>query len=154
MTPIRYIKGDATNPQARGQKIIAHICNDIGKWGKGFVLAVSNRWPAAREHFLQCRRAGNLSQLGDVQLIAVQRDITVANMIAQHGIKTGSHGPPIRYDAVRECLGKVAVQARQLGASVHMPRIGCGLSGGRWDKIEPIVLDTLSGLAVTVYDFE
>jgi O-acetyl-ADP-ribose deacetylase (regulator of RNase III) len=45
MTDIAYIKGDATCPQARGPKVIAHVCNDRGRWGKGFVLAVSARWP-------------------------------------------------------------------------------------------------------------
>lgn len=40
---IHYLKGDATNPVGPGPKIIAHICNDIAAWGKGFVLAVSMR---------------------------------------------------------------------------------------------------------------
>ena len=44
MKEINYIKGDATNPQISGNKIIVHICNDIGGWGKGFVLAISNKW--------------------------------------------------------------------------------------------------------------
>jgi hypothetical protein len=36
-----------------------------------------------------------------------------------------------------------------------MPRIGCGLAGGDWREIEPILLDELSkdDIAVTVYDF-
>ena len=38
MATIHYIKGDATQPQAKGNKVIAHICNDLGGWGKGFVL--------------------------------------------------------------------------------------------------------------------
>lgn len=29
---IQYVIGDATNPLASGQKIIADVCNDIGKW--------------------------------------------------------------------------------------------------------------------------
>jgi hypothetical protein len=33
-----------------------------------------------------------------------------------------------------------------------MPRIGCGLAGGTWDKVEPIVLKELAGLDVFVYD--
>lgn len=41
---ISYLKGDATNLVIPGNKIIVHICNDIGAWGKGFVLAVSKRW--------------------------------------------------------------------------------------------------------------
>lgn len=43
MTQIIYLKGDATNPIAKGNKIIAHICNDAGGWGKGFVLAISRK---------------------------------------------------------------------------------------------------------------
>jgi hypothetical protein len=35
-----------------------------------------------------------------------------------------------------------------------MPRIGCGLSGGKWGRIEPLVAARLGerGVAVTVYD--
>ena len=36
-----------------------------------------------------------------------------------------------------------------------MPRIGCGLAGGKWEEIEPIIERTLAtaGVEVTVYDF-
>jgi hypothetical protein len=36
-----------------------------------------------------------------------------------------------------------------------MPRIGCGLAGGTWDRIEPLVARTLLArdVPVTVYDF-
>lgn len=36
-----------------------------------------------------------------------------------------------------------------------MPRIGCGLAGGTWDRIEPLIQANLidPGVAVTVYDF-
>ena len=33
---INYLKGDATVPLGDGPKIIVHVCNDIGEWGKGF----------------------------------------------------------------------------------------------------------------------
>lgn len=76
-------------------------------------------------------------------------------MIGQHGIKRGSSGPPIRYDAVEWCLAALAAHALRLG-SVHMPRIGCGLAGGRWERIEPLITVALSDhrVAVTVYDFD
>jgi hypothetical protein len=50
----------------------------------------------------------------------------------------------------------LAVRAAELGASVHMPRIGCGLAGGRWERIEPLITRRLSehGIAVTVYDHD
>ncbi len=43
MKEISYLVGDATTPDTQGPKIISHICNDIGAWGKGFVLAISKR---------------------------------------------------------------------------------------------------------------
>ncbi|MDB5329368.1 MAG: hypothetical protein JWP03_519 [Phycisphaerales bacterium] len=47
---IHYLVGDATAPQGDGPRIIAHVCNDLGRWGRGFVLALSKRWhePEAR----------------------------------------------------------------------------------------------------------
>jgi O-acetyl-ADP-ribose deacetylase (regulator of RNase III) len=156
VTPLTIIKGDATSPQAAGPKIIAHLCNDIGGWGAGFVLAVSRRWPEPERDYRAWHRgrAGNDFGLGAVRLVPVRPDIRVANMIGQHGIRRGSNGPPIRYDAVRRCLATLADHAVQAGATVHMPRIGCGLAGGRWDRIEPLVTATLSvrDVPVTVYD--
>jgi O-acetyl-ADP-ribose deacetylase (regulator of RNase III) len=156
MATIEYIRGDATQPQARGNRIIAHVCNDLGGWGKGFVLAVSKRWPGPEAAYRAWHkdRAKNDFGLGAVQVVQVETYIWVANMVAQRGMKTGSSGPPIRYEAVRACLGKLAVEAAALGASVHMPRIGCGLAGGRWEEIEPIIRDemTSKGVEVTIYD--
>lgn len=151
---ITYIRGDATNPQAKGEKIIAHICNTLGKWGKGFVMAVSRKWPKAREEYLKWYNSSKDFGLGRVQIVPVAPYISIANMIGQQGIKTGSSGPPIRYQALKECLEKVAKRALETKASVHMPRIGCGLAGGKWDQIEPIIQTTLceKGIPVFVYD--
>lgn len=159
MKEITYLKGDATSPQASGTKIIAHICNDLGGWGKGFVLAISKRWkePEAAYRLWHRERATNDFILGGIQLIKVEPYIYVANMIAQRGMKTGrSTGVPIRYEAVEQCLSALAEEAASLNASVHMPRIGCGLAGGKWDKIELLIKSTLSdnNIDVYVYDFE
>ena len=32
---IIYTQGDATQPIGEGTKIIVHVCNDIGGWGRG-----------------------------------------------------------------------------------------------------------------------
>lgn len=151
------IRGDASSPQARGPKIIAHVCNDLGGWGKGFVLALSKRWsePEAAYRAWHRGRSGNDFGLGAVQLVQVRPDVWVANMVGQHGMRTGSGGPPVRYEAIERCLARLAVHATELDASVHMPRIGCGLAGGKWSRIEPLIRDELcaKGIPVTVYDF-
>jgi O-acetyl-ADP-ribose deacetylase (regulator of RNase III) len=157
-SPIGYVKGDATCPQARGVKLICHVCNDRGAWGKGFVLAISRRWEQPERAYREWYNEGrdNGFRLGAVQFVQVEPYVWVANMVAQHGTKTGSKGPPIRYEAVAECLGKVAEKATELSASIHLPRIGCGLAGGSWSRIEPLLFESLCrcGLSVTVYDFE
>jgi hypothetical protein len=77
-------------------------------------------------------------------------------MIGQRNIKTASNGiPPVRYEAIAAALAKVADFAIGKNATVHMPRIGCGLAGGTWDKMEPIIEAALinRNIPVTVYDF-
>jgi O-acetyl-ADP-ribose deacetylase (regulator of RNase III) len=156
LTDIQYIKGDATAPLARGAKIVAHVCNDAGKWGKGFVLAVTARWPEAERAYRQRyrKRAENDYGLGAVQFVPVGRWLWVANMVGQHGVGRGTRTKPIRYEAVARCLETVAGKAAELRASVHMPRIGCGLAGGKWERIEPLIVRALSEhkIPVTVCD--
>lgn len=74
MKKIIYLKGDATSPQASGTKIIAHISNDIGGWGKGFVLAISKRWPEPEKAFRlwHRERANNDFALGSIQIVQVE----------------------------------------------------------------------------------
>ncbi|XXU05921.1 hypothetical protein WMF40_38440 [Sorangium sp. So ce854] len=45
MNVIDYRTGDATEPAGAGPRIICHVCNDIGGWGRGFVVALSKKWP-------------------------------------------------------------------------------------------------------------
>lgn len=153
---IRYLKGDATNPQTDGKKIIVHICNDIGAWGKGFVLAISKRWTKPEQEYRKWIKEGGNFGLGEVQFVTVDSDITIANMIGQRGIRSSKQSVPIRYESVNDCLQKVGEKAVEIGASVHMPRIGCGLAGGKWELIEPLINVTLvdKGIDVFVYDFE
>ncbi|MER7082719.1 O-acetyl-ADP-ribose deacetylase (regulator of RNase III), contains Macro domain [Saccharopolyspora kobensis] len=156
MAGIDYVRGDATAPQGEGVKVIAHVCNDLGGWGKGFVVAISRRWPEPEQEYRRWHRerAGNDFALGAVQFVQAGQRIWVANMVGQRGMRRGSKGVPVRYEAIDVALGSVADKALELGASVHMPRIGCGLAGGKWSQVEPLIQDRLvaRGVPVTVYD--
>ena len=79
-------------------------------------------------------------KVGQVQFVPVSDGIVVANLIGQHGLRSRDSAAPVCYDGIRTGLNRVAVQALANRASVHMPRIGCGLAGGRWSEIELIVL--------------
>lgn len=156
MSEIIYIRGDATAPSVKGVKVIAHVCNDLGGWGKGFVLALSRRWPEPEAAYRAWHRdrASNDFGLGAAQFVQVEPYVWVANMIGQRGTRTGSKGVPVRYEAIDAALGRLADKALELNASVHMPRIGCGLAGGKWSRVEPLITERLvrRGIKVTVYD--
>jgi O-acetyl-ADP-ribose deacetylase (regulator of RNase III) len=158
--PIDYVHGNAVWPVGNGNKIIVHLCNDMGHWGGADASKLDERsfkpmMAYQNYHFLQ-EEAGSAEplELGAVLFVKVEHDIWVANLIGQHGTGSRSVVPAIRYEAVRKGLARVALKAQRVGASVHMNRIGCGSAGGTWPTIERIICDTLinSYVEVTVYD--
>lgn len=156
MAEIRYIHGDATAPDTDGPAIIVHVCNDVGGWGRGFVVAISTRWPAPEARYRAWHRGEEQEpfELGAVQLVHVEENRWVANLVGQRGTRPSNGTPPVRYDAIREGLARVREHAHALQASVFMPRIGCGLAGGTWEQIEPLIDQELAahGIPVTVVD--
>lgn len=157
---IHYLIGDATYPIGEGKKVIPHITNDLGGWGRGFVLAISKRWKEPEQAYRSLRNQISAYSLGKIQLVPVTDDIIVANMIAQHGTinhrsddDVKNNVPPIRYGAVRACLAEVNDYAYKNHCTLHMPRIGTGLAGGNWSIIEGIIKEVMS-VDVYIYDLK
>lgn len=148
---LHYLVGDATQPQTAGNKIICHVCNDIGGWGRGFVLALSARWKLPEAQYRSWSKDPSFA-LGETLFVRVEPDILVANMVAQRDITFQGGIPPIRYEALRKCLQDVYETAVKQPATVHMPRIGAGLAGGNWATIEQIIVDELKNVDAYVYD--
>lgn len=158
---IRYVEGDATTPHGSGPRVIVHCCNDVGRWGAGFVLALGDRHPRSRQAYVEWFRAGSHPcasgppALGEVQFVDVGGGLHVANLIGQRSTGRSADGsPPVRYEAIGSGLRKVAKFASMSGSSVHMPRMGAGLAGGSWLSVAQIVTAelVLKGIPVTVYD--
>jgi len=152
---ICYLMGDATEPRGEGQKIIAHIVNDSSKnWGRGFGRFVAEKWPEVTEDFHQWaeKDKSNL-RLGSFHLYSILEGLHIFHMVAQHGYGH-SETPRIRYGALAMCLSSLSQEARNLSATVHMPRIGTGYAGGNWSVISELIDETLikHGVSVTVYD--
>lgn len=153
---ISYVKGDATAPIGTGVKMIAHVTNTNGGWGaprgaRGFVQAISKKWPEPERRY---RAHPESQELGQNQYVYVGPDLWVVNMCAQRGYASRQYPLALDYAALRICLDQLSVGARELNASVHCPRIGCGLGGGRWPDVERLLTQRLvaNGIRVTVYD--
>lgn len=151
---LQYLEGDATHPIGDGTRIIAHVCNNQGGWGAGFVVALGRRYPEAEAAY---RRWSDWAQLplGETQFVYVGGDVYVANMVAQDGYKTAGNPTPLKINALERCLGLVREWAldRITPATVHMPRIGTGLGGAKWSDVEPVIQRALSGCELVVYEW-
>ena len=115
-------------------------------------MAVSEKWPEIEKDY---RRRKKYLDLGDIHIYSVAPGQTVINMVAQRGIlRDIKDPPPIRYDSLQKCLDSVRGVAKYFEASVHMPRIGCGLAGGEWDIVERLIQQTLirDSVETFVYD--
>lgn len=147
---IRYVEADLfahlLDPSGKYKDkyvIVPHVCNNVRKWAAGFVVPLGAHFPEAKAAFM----AEKNPQLGDVQFVHTKKpnSVTIANMFAQNGIrKTSSHAPPIRYDALQDCMTMVrryvmAFQSRGHQVALVCPQFGSGLAGGDWGQIATMI---------------
>lgn len=166
MKNIKYVSGDVTDPKSDSDiRLIIHCCNDLGVMGSGVAKALFMKWPSVKSEYVKWKKESDFSNadflLGNIQIIEVEKGISVANMMGQHGIYQANGIPPVRYDAIKSCLETVAewVEGKEAGlksVSIHAPRFGAGLAGGDWGTIESLIIETLcsKNIDVTVYDLD
>ncbi len=151
----RTRKGDATFPHGGGHKIIMHVCNNLGGWGAGFVMSLSKRWKLPEQEYKKWLAGKQNFKLGEVQFVFVQTDISVANMLAQHGFRHDEADPAvIEIKNLESCLEKVYLHAMENSSTVHAPKIASGLAGLKWEEVEPLIKKHLvnKGIDVTIYE--
>lgn len=150
-----FVHGNVLNPVGAGPKVICQLVNDQARvWGGGVARSAAQKYPRAQRQFSEwLLQIPKRERLGDVHFADIGKDTFIASLIAQEGYGASS-SPRIRYAPLERCFSAVMGFALDHKASIHMPRIGAGQSGGAWDTVEEIIRDTLvaGGLRVTVYD--
>jgi hypothetical protein len=76
-------------------------------------------------------------------------------VIAQHDTVEINGVPPVRYDALCNCLKKVYALTAKGDISIHIPYLMCcDLAGGDWSIVEKIIQEELcdKGIDVIAYD--
>jgi len=144
---ISYQTGDATIPIS-SSRLIIHIVNNMGKWGKGFVVALSKRYPVVKKMYQDWVNDDKSFALGNVQFVVVDEveNVFVANMLAQNGIKRNYKDSTqyISYEHLEKCLSLVADFALEKRLSIQLPMIGAGLGGGDWNVIEKVIKNKIA----------
>jgi len=152
-------------PENDSVKIICHIVNSVGGWGKGFVLPLAKAYPMSEQEYRNWHKKGKGNslgimipfELGKVQFVSCNKNVFVANMVGQEGTVLGVDGrPPIRYSALVKCMQDVARIAKILNADIVAPKFGSGLAGGDWTFIETLINECWCDwdIPVTIYSLE
>lgn len=157
-----YVFGDVREPikiEGVTSNYIIHCCNAIGGFGSGVAHALLTKWPEVREHYLNHYKLNKDNKLlGSIDPVFVGKGLTVVKMIGQQGIGPEPDGkPPIRYDALREAVGRVCEFAKSYGDgfAIHVPYLmGCDRALGEWNVVENILEEELAAkdIQVVVYD--
>lgn len=151
-------------PEERKQvHLVVHVCNDAGRWGAGFTGAVSEVTPLPESAYRAWKlgspgatRTSGSCVLGEVQLVNWDKGRYVLNMVAQRGTRRSRTDVCLDYPSLNRTLYLAAQWAHALSGDlpvrIRMPRIGCGLAGGTWERVGPMVEEHLGRFDVTVFD--
>jgi Zn-dependent peptidase ImmA (M78 family)/O-acetyl-ADP-ribose deacetylase (regulator of RNase III) len=154
-TQLQFVHGDVLRPRGPEKKIICQLVNDQARvWGGGVARSTAKAFPNAQRAFSSWMNSlPKTSRLGNVHFVQADETTYIASLIGQEGFGP-SPMPRIRYAALEKCFTKVSEFAAAKSASVHLPRLGAGESGGSWDTVQEIIQDALvtDGISVTVYD--
>lgn len=147
---IRYIKGDLVR-DAQDFDVIAHCCNCFCTMGAGIAPQIKAKFPEAYE--VDCKTAkGDINKLGTISYTENTKPIVV-NLYGQYDYTGRRSGKmDLDYDALRKSL--VLMQEKFKGKMMAMPKIGAGLAGGDWKKIEGIIEDVMRGEYVVIVEWE
>jgi len=143
---MKIIKGNFFNFVSEDRNILVpHVCNNVKKFGAGFAKSIALKWPIVRSKFIDFD-----AKLGDVQFVNVD-SLTVANMIAQDGVKSVNEKKPLKYNHLIRCMDSVAQMAKDSGAEIHTIKFGSNLAGGTWELIEELIYELWDDLPVFIY---
>lgn len=132
---IDYIKADLLQFNN-----IAHGCNSKGVMGSGVAKQIKKKFPGAFEAYFNSPR-----KLGSV-ICWEGPNTTVWNCITQDSY--GSDGRLyVSYDAIASCFRSLNSYSQ---SPLYIPKIGAGLGGGDWIRIEGIINHETPNLDIIV----
>lgn len=153
--PLKFVHGNVLDPQGSTKKIVCQLVNDQARfWGGGVAKSAGKKFPEAQRKFAEwIVSLPRSKRLGSVHFAEVDDSLTIASLVGQEGFGPAT-APRIRYAALEQCFEKVSEFASKRSATVHMPRLGAGQSGGQWETVEEMVRGTFvsDSVPVTIYD--
>ena len=149
---VKVIHGDLIAlAQAGNFDTIIHGCNCFCRMGRGIAKSIKEVFPEAYR-VDQATSPGDKTKLGTISFASINmpldQRITVVNAYTQFTYWGGKGACLADYDAIRDCFKLVK---SQFGSTkIGYPKIGAGLAGGEWVRIQAIIDTELEGCDHTV----
>lgn len=147
---MQIIKGDLLSAT---EGYIVHGCNCQGVMGSGVALAIKNKYPKAYTSYKAfCCVYGDVpsDMLGRVNSVYINSSLIVLNAFTQE--RYGKDGRLYAsYQAIDEVFHKLASNIAT-EVPIHMPKIGCGLGGAKWEIVYSMLKHSLADHNVTIYE--
>ncbi len=148
---LKYVKGDLFQVKSG---IIAHSVNCRGTFGRGVAGQIARLYPDVRTHYLKKydEKGWNLGEVQFILMLNNESEFIFANVAGQDDY--GTYKVQVDYEALEDGLATVFTFAEEMCLPVAMPKIGCGLAGGDWERVERIITSLLMeyDVDVTVYE--
>lgn len=94
-----------------------------------------------------CHLSSQIS-VGGSFINITQKELTIVNAYTQYNIASEANPDPLDYEALTLCLRKINYKFK--GRFIGLPKIGCGLARGNWEKVKEIIKKELKGCFVTI----
>jgi len=169
---INYIDGDLIKLALNGEfGVITHGCNCLSNMGAGIAPQMAKAFGV--DKFEMETWGTTIDKLGciDWQTFVLgqnaiwsledadnkldERELTVVNSYTQFRYgknHTNGVSKPLDYEALTLCMRKINHQFK--GKHIGLPKIGAGLAGGDWNRIEKIIERELKDCRVTVVNYK
>ncbi|MDB4311956.1 macro domain-containing protein [bacterium] len=159
---LTYIVKDLIDAAKDGDiNVLAHGCNCYNTMGSGIAPLIAKAFPAMHE-VDQRTTKGDEKKLGNLTGAVVSENLVGFNLYSQYGYWGRNKGEmDLDYDALESALIKLRDRLQEalhkgwltVDPIIGLPKIGAGLAGGDWEKIEKIIHKQLTqhGYEVIIY---
>jgi len=143
---VHVVEGNLLNAPV---DVIGHQVNCKGVMGAGIALQLRRKYSGLFDHYKEYL-ATTPRPLGTVSLYHEPGKPLVANIYGQDGY--GRDKRYTDYDALESALWELAYIANIHGMTVGLPYgIGCGLAGGDWNIVLPMIEDIFQNVDCFIY---
>jgi O-acetyl-ADP-ribose deacetylase (regulator of RNase III) len=132
--------------------VIAHGCNCFCVMGAGIAPKMVEAFDCDELPLEDSWFSGDINKLGNIEYARRKISSGVVNVVNCYTQYETGGLSPLNYEALTLCMKKINHIFK--GKHIGLPKIGCGLAGGDWNRVKRIIQSELKDCDVTIVIYE